>query len=672
MKPKGTGYGMNKNATIWVADFETTVYEGQHDTQVWAAAIVEMYTEEVRVFNSLLGMFEFVDQIPGDVKIYFHNLKFDGSFWLPFLLNELRYKQAVYKIGDDTPVEMFYNDRDMPDKTFKYSISDRGIWYSITIRSRKRFIQIVDSMKLLPMSVERIGKSFQTKHKKLSIKYDGKRYPGGEIKQDEREYIANDVLVVKEGLEYCFNEGHDKLTIGSCCLYEFKKGYGKEDWKIFFPDLYKVEINSDVYGATNADEYIRKAYHGGWSYVRKDQRERIQGHGYTIDVNSLYPSVMHSDSGNRYPVGFPKFWSGNGTPKICQKDGIYFYIRFRCKFRIKERYLPFVQIKNSFLYKENEMLETSDIYNHTTGKYVQYYTDENGEVIDTAVTMTMSCADYRLFLEHYYVKELEILDGCWFHTEIGLFDEYLNKYKKMKIENVGGKRELAKLFQNNLYGKLASSKISSYKVAYEKPNGVLAFRSYFAEEKTPGYIAIGAAITSYARNFTIRHAQKNYEIFRYADTDSLHLETDDFNKVNNIVVHPTDYLCWKVEGEWDTAIFTRQKTYIEHIIGENFKRVNPHYLIKCAGMPEKSKNILNCSLSGALQDIDFTNLHTADDILDFMHACYEEEFDEEIQRFILHKRSLTDFVPGLKVPGCLKPRRMRSGVLLKEDFYTMK
>ena len=175
---------MNKNATVWVADFETTVYEGQHDTQVWAAAIVEMYTEDVHVFNSLVGMFEFVNQIPGDVKIYFHNLKFDGSYWLPFLMNELRYKQAIYKIGDENPVEMFYKDKDMPEKTFKYSISDRGIWYSITIRNRKRFIQIVDSMKLLPMSVERIGKSFQTKHKKLSIKYDGKRYPGGEIKQE--------------------------------------------------------------------------------------------------------------------------------------------------------------------------------------------------------------------------------------------------------------------------------------------------------------------------------------------------------------------------------------------------------------------------------------------------------------------------------------------------------
>lgn len=665
-------YGMSRNSSIFVGDFETTVYPGQHDTEVWAAAIVEMFTEDVQIFSSIGEMFEFVEQIPGHVKIYFHNIKFDGSFWLPFLLHEKHYKQAVYKIGNDVLTEKFYSDKEMPNNTFKYSISDRGIWYSITIKQNKRFIQIVDSMKLLPMSVERIGKSFQTKHRKLSIKYEGKRVPGGIIEPWERDYIANDVLVVKEGLEYCFKEGHDKLTIGSCCLYEFKKGYDPEDWKILFPDLYQFTLRDKIFSADSADEYIRKAYHGGWSYVRKDQRERIQGHGFTVDVNSLYPSVMHSDSGNRYPVGLPTFWTGNGIPKICKRDDIYFYIRFRCKFQIKENYLPFVQIKNSFLYKENEMLETSDVYNPITGKYVDCYTDENGEIRDTAVEMTMTCTDYKLFCEHYYVKELEILDGCWFHTEIGLFDAYLNKYKKMKIESVGGKREIAKLFQNNLYGKLASSKISSYKVAYEKPNGILAFRSYYAEEKTPGYIAIGAAITSYARNFTIRHAQKNYAIFRYADTDSLHLETEDFKNVKDITVHPTNYLCWKVEGEWDTAIFTRQKTYIEHIIGENFKPTTKHYLIKCAGMPTKSKEILNASMTGEIHGINLDELHTADDILDFQYECEDEEYNAETVRFILKHRGLTDFVPGLKVPGCLKPRRMRSGVLLKEDYYTMK
>ena len=43
--------------------------------------------------------------------------------------------------------------------------------------------------------------------------------------ESEKKYIENDVLVLKEALEMMFNEKHDKLTIGSCCLSEFKGFY---------------------------------------------------------------------------------------------------------------------------------------------------------------------------------------------------------------------------------------------------------------------------------------------------------------------------------------------------------------------------------------------------------------------------------------------------------------
>ena len=34
-------------------DFETTVYEGQVNTEVWASACVELYTEDVKIFGSI-------------------------------------------------------------------------------------------------------------------------------------------------------------------------------------------------------------------------------------------------------------------------------------------------------------------------------------------------------------------------------------------------------------------------------------------------------------------------------------------------------------------------------------------------------------------------------------------------------------------------------------------
>ena len=52
----------------------------------------------------------------------------------------------------------------------KYSISDKGQWYTIIIKVNNHFIEIRDSLKLLPFSVRRIGQSFGTKHKKLDMK----------------------------------------------------------------------------------------------------------------------------------------------------------------------------------------------------------------------------------------------------------------------------------------------------------------------------------------------------------------------------------------------------------------------------------------------------------------------------------------------------------------------
>ena len=34
-------------------DFETSVYKGQTETQVWASACVELFTEDVQIFHSI-------------------------------------------------------------------------------------------------------------------------------------------------------------------------------------------------------------------------------------------------------------------------------------------------------------------------------------------------------------------------------------------------------------------------------------------------------------------------------------------------------------------------------------------------------------------------------------------------------------------------------------------
>ncbi len=644
----------------FMCDFETTVYDGQVKTEVWASACVEMYSEDVKIFHSIDEQFKYFLSLNTNIIAYYHNLKFDGAFWLSYLINDLKLNQAFEKLveTDDQFQVKWISTKRMPNNSFRYSISDKGMWYSIIIKYNKHYIEIRDSLKLLPFSVKRIGESFKTKHKKLDMEYKGYRYAGCEITPEERKYIANDVLVVKEALEIMFNEGHNKLTIGACCLSEFKSEFLDDDYEKAFPNLYEIELDENQYKYKTVGDYIRKSYRGGWCYLVKGKENKIYTNGTTADVNSLYPSMMSSESGNYYPIGTPTFWKGNYIPDDALKPRRYYFIRIKTRFYLKKNKLPFIQIKGNFLYRGTESLSTSDYYNRKDKKYYNYYTTPDGIRHDTRVELVMTMTDYILFREHYKLVDFEILDGCYFDAVCGIFDEYINKYKKIKLESKGALRELAKLFLNNLYGKMASSTDSSFKVAYEKEDKSIGFMSMVESEKKPGYIPIGSAITSYARNFTIRAAQKNYygkdkRGFIYADTDSIHCDLSP-EEIKGITVHDKNFCCWKLESCWDKAIFVRQKTYIEHIVQENCEDIDkPYDNIKCAGMPQKCKDLFELSMQG-------------------YEPKDEDEYNEEELEFLSVKRTYTDFKIGLKVPGKLMPKRIEGGIILVDTPYEMR
>ena len=648
-----------KQYRYFVGDFETTVYKGQVNTEVWASASVELFKEEpVKIFHSIEEQFNYFISLKSNLIVYYHNLKFDGAFWLSYLLVDLGYKQAYTSLNEEGTEVEWLKEKDMKNKTFKYSISDKGMWYSIVIKVNNHFIELRDSLKLLPFSVKRIGQSFGTKHKKLDMEYTGFRYAGCEITEEEQKYIANDVLVVKEALEIMFNEGHNKLTIGSCCLEEYKKIFGEDDYNLMFPSLTDYTIDDKIYKYNNADSYIRKSYKGGWCYIVKGKENQIKTNGTTADVNSLYPSMMSSESGNKYPVGKPTFWSGNFIPDKALKSNRYFFIRIKTRFYLKENKLPFIQIKGNYLYKGTEALESSDVYDKNTGKYYPVYKDLAGNIHDTRVELTLTMTDYYLMLEHYELVDFEILDGCYFFARCGLFDEYIEKYKKIKLESKGALRELAKLFLNNLYGKMASSTDSSFKVAFVKEDKSVGFISVKADDKQAGFIAVGSAITSYARNFTIRAAQQNYygvnkRGFIYADTDSIHCDLKP-TEIKGITVHDKNFCCWKLESCWDIGIFVRQKTYIEHVTHEDLQEIEePFYNVKCAGMPQRCKDLFIKSMKGINKE-------------------EEQEYTEEQLEFLSTKRTLQDFKIGLIIPGKLMPKRIRGGVVLVDTTYEMR
>ena len=650
----------------YVADFETVVSEDpdtQEATEVWAFGISQMYdnTDNVYIDNNIEKFFKFISKNKEHKIVYFHNLKFDGSFILDYLCRYCGYTSALIdltpeEIDPERKLYKFNDDKDMQEKTFKYVITDLGIWYSITIKMHGAIIEFRDSLKLLPFSVKELGPAFDTKYRKLEMDYTAHTAKDEIITEDEAHYIANDILVVKEAMEKFLDtmnyRKNPPLTIGQACLREFKKQFKKEEWDLYFPNLAEIKLDPS-YGSEDADSYIRRSYMGGWCYVDEVHSGLLNGPTKVCDVNSLYPFSMHSKSGNRYPIGTPTFFKGPMGLKGLRKDQ-YYFVRFKARFKLKKNYLPFLQLKYNENYRSNENLTTSA-------------RDRFGN-IDNNLTpeFTLSKTMFLMFIQCYDISYLEILDGCIFETEIGLFDSYINFYISMKQRGARNGnmviKTIGKLFANNLYGKMGTNPENSFKVIEKDSDEDILYQSKHGENKKPVAVQIASACTSYARRYTVLAALNNVECYRYSDTDSCHfvkpqsMTAAEWEKwqPKEMKIDDNELGAWKIESESKHSLFLRQKTYIEFD--------DDKYIIKCGGLPERSKDLLEASFLGIDPD--------ANGVLEINKHRYV--LDKAEFEFCTKKRTYKDFRQGLRIPGKLLPKIIKGGTVLINDCFTIK
>lgn len=508
----------------FTADFETTTNE--NDCRVWAFAVLDIYNLDYFVTgNTIADFIQFIFDIE-PANYYFHNLKFDGEFILSYLM----------KNG------FIYADRkELTEKTFSTLISDKGQFYSIEIQYHGKRVKIMDSLKIIPFSVDAVAKTFGLPISKLMLDYKADRDENHELTPHEREYIRADVEIMARALKILFDEGLTKMTQGSNALYDYKQVIGTKVFKNNFPP-------------PDYDGDIRKAYKGGFTYLKGGFSDVDLGKGIVLDVNSLYPYVMHE---RPLPLGEGVFFQGEYT-----YDKLYpLYIQaFRCSFELKPGYLPTIQIKHTLAFCPTDYLSSSN---------------------DEVVTLVLTSVDLALFKEHYEIYNLEYFNGWKFKESRVLFTDYIDKWYKIKMESTlngnKGMRTLSKLMQNALYGKFALNPEVQSKIPYLE-NGIVKYKLGKKETREPVYIPVGCFITAWARDKTIRAAQSCFDRFVYADTDSLHLlgtEYPEGLEIDNVKLG-----AWKHESTFTRARFIRQKSYIEEIDG----KLN----VTCAGLSARS------------------------------------------------------------------------------------
>lgn len=522
---------MNK----YVADFETTEHNDRRC--VWAWAVCNIPFKGIQQGNSIYSFFEHIRKHPG--RYYFHNLKYDGSYIINYLLNH----QYTWVLKRNL----------LRKNTFTTLISNMCVYYSIIVKlDNDTIIEFYDSMKIINMSVEKIAKTFKMPFQKGEIDYNLQRYEGWQISAEELDYIERDVKIVSYALNFFFSQGLTKMTQGSDALYEFKKIIGTKKYNMLFPKL-ELQVDKD----------IRKAYRGGFTYLNPVFKGKIiKGKGYVIDYNSLYPSVMYT---KKFPYSQPVFFEGQ-----YEYDPNYpLYIQhIRCQFEIKPGYIPTIQIKNNPSYVMNE-----------------YITNSGTENPDLFLTNVDLC----LFFEHYKTYNLEFINGWKFRAKNDIFKEYIEKWSKEKIkakeEGNSGMAQISKIFLNSLYGKFGTNPIGKSNKPY-LDNDILKYERLPDEERTGGYIPMACFITAYARNETIRAAQKIYETgkYIYSDTDSIHALGDipEF-----IPLHPRNLCCWKKEFEIEYCKYLRQKCYVDYGREEPGQRLQRHIVV--AAMPKECK-----------------------------------------------------------------------------------
>lgn len=519
----------------FTADFETTTDE--KDCRVWAYALCNIdKPDEFYYGNNFEDFIDFCSNPTKNYTLYFHNLKFDGSFIISWLLHN--------------GFEYIEDRKDKRDNTFTTLITDMGQFYSIEIYFKVKShhinkVKILDSLKIFPnFSVEKVSQGFGLPLKKLEIDYKMKRPIGWELTDKEIAYIRNDVEIMARALKIMFDQGLNKMTIAGDAFSSYKSFV--PNFRKRFPILPKI-----------VDEDIRQSYRGGFTYVNDIYKEKPVGRGICIDKNSMYPSKMVQQP---LPYGKPEFFEG----KYVYDQNMPLYIQsLTCKFELKKGKIPCIQLKNNLSFIPNEYLASSN---------------------DQLITISLCNPDYKLFLENYHISDITYHGGWKFKECKGMFDDYINYWMEQKIK--AGKegnqpmRQIAKLMLNSLYGRFGLSISARQKYPYLDEKGIVRFNLLPEEEREPVYIPVACFITSYGRVDTIRTSQKirDYSLkkygkdaYLYSDTDSIHctLTDADLDELKDDIFLD-DYAlgAWAKESDFDRALFIRQKCYIEEENGK--------------------------------------------------------------------------------------------------------
>lgn len=514
---------------VYGADFETVVSEER--TRVWLWGLMNFDSMEFYYGNDIDSFILKLCRI--DSTVYFHNVKFDVQFLFYWMFKN-GFKHVTSK----------YLER----KQFKTLISDMGLFYSIDICFENGVkVKILDSYKLIPLSIEAMPKAFGLDIKKLDLDYGANRDINHKPTENEIQYVKNDVEILVRSVKAMKNQGMSKMTAASNALNHYKQIITTKEFGYKFPSLTLGE-----------DKDLRMSYKGGWTYLNPKYKDKLLGIGRVYDVNSMYPWAMRNC---KLPYGPPVFYNGKYVPD----ELMTLYIQsISCRFKLKDGKYPSIQLKGNMRFGDTEYII---------------------EAMEEPEILTLTSVDLELLFENYDVYDINYNCGYKFRACRGLFDNYIDYWYGVKNDSKknGNKAMyyISKLMLNSLYGKFGSNPRKRAKYPYySEEEDIVKYELGIEEISNGGYVPVASFITSYARDKIIRAANACGDRFVYADTDSIHIIGDEEPDID---IDEYELGAFKLENTFDMAKFHRAKCYIESFNGTLEK--------KCAGLPKRAKEL---------------------------------------------------------------------------------
>lgn len=355
-------------------------------------------------------------------------------------------------------------------------------------------------------------------------------------KDEVEEYRLRVIRAYLKQLEYDYT----KEVVKSLREHERAK-YMRLDVKtelvINGADINKKYLERIIVSTVNTS--IRPALRGGISWVNPKYKGKVLPPGFTLDINSMYPSVI-------LDTELPYTFVGMSADDVEPNFDKYFVAEIaKLKATVKPKHHPW--LKRSTAY-------TSDKYYEPTIDWIGKV-NKSKEAWDTVLTS----ADINYLYECYDVEEIEYRRIFYFEANKNFTKavrSYIEHWRKKKETSTGAYRQFAKLHLNSLWGRWAmTSKIV-------EDGGV----KIDVGERTSNLVS-AMFVTAYARIRLNRMMNRFYDYVVYTDTDSVHVlfppnQTQaDVEKRISGLIHPTKFGKWKIEQTWQRAKYLKPKTY---------------------------------------------------------------------------------------------------------------